>query len=77
MDPDLPYFTFYKISRTFPANSPTMIKIIIFAVVAFLVYRFYIAPIRTALDERKAKIIDENKKNDGNDGDYVDYEEIK
>ena len=54
-----------------------MIKIIIFAVVAFLVYRFYIVPIRTALDERKAKIIDENKKNDGNDGDYVDYEEIK
>jgi hypothetical protein len=60
-----------------------MIKLIIFAVLAFIVYRFYISPIKKSLDERKAKIIDdEGRRNSGNNrredgGDYVDYEEIK
>jgi len=54
-----------------------MIKLVIYLVLAFLVYRFYISPIRTALNERKAKVVDNQKGKDKEGGDYVDYEEIK
>jgi len=54
-----------------------MIKLVIYLVLAFLIYRFYISPIKSALDARKAKVVDNQKSKEKDSGEYVDYEEIK
>ena len=55
-----------------------MLKLLIYLIIGFAIYRFYISPIKSAIGQRtkpSKSEADGSSKHD--DGEYVDYEEIK
>jgi hypothetical protein len=55
-----------------------MLKLLIYLIIGFAIYRFYISPIKSALEQRtKPSNEKPNKTSSQDDSEYVDYEEIK
>lgn len=58
-----------------------MVKLILFLVLGYALYRFYLAPIKRAIDDKRQQEHPQQgkkkSKDDDDDSEYIDYEEVK